>query len=38
MGVVVWAMIEFEADDALAAPAEKAANDESVDRVLTFLA
>lgn len=34
MGVVVWAMIEFEADDALAAAAVKAASDEKVDRVL----
>jgi hypothetical protein len=31
-------MIEFETDEALAAPAEKAASDESVHRVLTFLA
>jgi hypothetical protein len=38
MGVVVWVMIEFETDDPLAAPAEKAASDESVARVLTFLA
>jgi 5'-3' exonuclease len=33
MGVVVWAMIEFEADDALAAGAAMAAADERVDRV-----
>src|SRR5262249_1757066 len=34
MGVVVWAMIEFEADDALASAAIKAARDEKVDRVI----
>ena len=34
MGVRVWAMVEFEADDALAAAAWKAAEDERVDRVL----
>jgi 5'-3' exonuclease len=34
MGVVVWAMIEFEADDALAAAAVKAAQDGRVDRVI----
>lgn len=34
MGIVVWAMIEFEADDALAAAAVKAARDERVNRVL----
>src|SRR5438034_2655839 len=34
MGVVVWAMIEFEADDALASAALKAAHDERVERVL----
>src|SRR5262245_14039725 len=34
MGVVVWAMVEFEADDALASAAVKAAVDERVDRVL----
>jgi 5'-3' exonuclease len=34
MGVVVWAMIEFEADDALASAAWRAAKDERVDRVL----
>jgi len=34
MGVVVWAMIEFEADDALAAAAVKAARDERVERVV----
>jgi 5'-3' exonuclease len=34
MGVLVWAMVEFEADDALAAAALKAAADQSVDRVL----
>ena len=34
MGVVVWPMIEFEADDALAAAAEQAARDPRVDRVI----
>src|SRR5437773_2560164 len=34
MGVVVWAMIEFEADDALASAAWKAAQDERVNRVV----
>jgi len=34
MGVVVWAMVEFEADDALAAAAVKAAVDVRVDRVV----
>src|SRR6266481_121876 len=34
MGVVVWPMVEFEADDALAAAALKAAADPEVDRVL----
>jgi 5'-3' exonuclease len=34
LGVVVWPMIEFEADDALAAGAMKAALDPGVDRVL----
>ena len=34
MGVVVWPMIEFEADDALAAAAVKAAADERVHQVL----
>jgi 5'-3' exonuclease len=33
MGVVVWAMVEFEADDALASAAAKAAQDERVGRV-----
>jgi len=33
-GIVVWPMIEFEADDALAAGAAKAAEDERVDRVI----
>jgi 5'-3' exonuclease len=33
MGVVVWPMIEFEADDALASAAAKAAQDERVTRV-----
>ena len=34
LGVAVWPMIEFEADDALAAAAEKAAADERVQRVV----
>jgi 5'-3' exonuclease len=34
MGVVVWPMIEFEADDALAAAAVLAAKDTSVDKVI----
>ena len=33
-GVVVWPMVEFEADDALAAAAVAAARDERVDRVI----
>jgi 5'-3' exonuclease len=33
-GVVVWPMVEFEADDALAAGAEGAARDPRVDRVI----
>jgi 5'-3' exonuclease len=33
LGVVVWPMVEFEADDALAAAAERAAADPRVDRV-----
>jgi 5'-3' exonuclease len=33
-GVVVWPMVEFEADDALAAAAVAAASDERVDRVI----
>src|SRR5439155_13460345 len=33
-GVVVWPMVEFEADDALAAGAEAAARDPRVDRVI----
>jgi len=33
-GVVVWPMVEFEADDALAAGALAAARDERVDRVI----
>ncbi len=32
-GIVVWAMVEFEADDALAAGAAAAARDSRVDRV-----
>ncbi len=34
MGIAVWPMIEFEADDALAAAAHLAAQDERVDRVI----
>lgn len=34
MGVVVWPMVEFEADDALAAAAVRAADDPRVDRVV----
>src|SRR5918992_5462664 len=34
LGVAVWPMIEFEADDALAAAAEKAAADKRVQRVV----
>jgi 5'-3' exonuclease len=33
-GIVVWPMVEFEADDALAAAADKAGNDSRVDRVI----
>ncbi len=33
MGVVVWPMIEFEADDALAAAAHLAANDKRVEKI-----
>jgi 5'-3' exonuclease len=34
MGVLVWAMVEFEADDALAAAAFKASQDAAVDKVI----
>src|SRR5260370_6792930 len=34
MGVVVWPMVPFEADDALASAAAKAAQDERVQQVL----
>ncbi len=34
LGVVVWPMVEFEADDALAAAAAKTALDPNVDRVI----
>lgn len=34
MGVVVWPMVQFEADDALASAAAKAARDERVKQVL----
>ncbi|HVL69117.1 MAG TPA: 5'-3' exonuclease H3TH domain-containing protein [Vicinamibacterales bacterium] len=33
LGVVVWPMVEFEADDALAAAAQRAAEDARVERV-----
>ena len=33
-GIVVWPMVEFEADDALAAAAVKAAADKRVDRII----
>jgi 5'-3' exonuclease len=34
LGVVLWPMVEYEADDALAAAAARAADDPDVDRVL----
>jgi 5'-3' exonuclease len=34
LGIVVWRMVEFEADDALAAAAEAAADDPRVERVI----
>jgi 5'-3' exonuclease len=34
LGIVVWPMVEFEADDALAAAAHAAANDPRVERVI----
>ena len=34
LGITVWPMVEFEADDALAAAAEVAARDTRVDRVI----
>src|ERR1700733_10447351 len=34
LGIVVWPMVEFEADDALAAAAALAANDQRVERVI----
>lgn len=34
MGVMVWPMVEFEADDALASAANKAGKDRSVEQVL----
>ena len=34
MGVVVWPMVEYEADDALASAADKAAKDDRVKQVL----
>src|SRR3954463_1460784 len=33
-GIIVWPMVEFEADDALAAAAEEAGRDSRVDRVV----
>ncbi len=33
MGIVVWPMVEFEADDAMASAAARAANDERVGKV-----
>src|SRR5260370_36360369 len=36
MGVMVWPMIEFEADDALASAASKASQDDRVNHVLIF--
>src|SRR5881296_2252823 len=33
-GIVVWPMVEFEADDALAAGAAKAAEDDRVEQVI----
>jgi 5'-3' exonuclease len=33
-GIMVWPMVEFEADDALAAGADKAAEDQRVERVI----
>jgi 5'-3' exonuclease len=37
IGVRVWPMIEFEADDALASAAAKAAQDDRVRQVIPFL-
>src|SRR4029453_6042771 len=34
LGIVVWPMVEYEADDALAAAAELASRDPRVDRVV----
>jgi 5'-3' exonuclease len=34
LGIVVWRMVEFEADDALAAAAKAAADDQRVERVI----
>jgi 5'-3' exonuclease len=34
LGIVVWPMVEFEADDALAAAAARAADDPRVDRII----
>src|SRR5437588_8883525 len=34
LGIATWPMVEFEADDALAAAAEAAARDARVDRVI----
>jgi 5'-3' exonuclease len=35
-GILVWPMVEFEADDALAAAAQAASTDSSVDRILIY--
>jgi 5'-3' exonuclease len=35
-GMLVWPMVEFEADDALAAAAQAASTDSSVDRILIY--
>jgi 5'-3' exonuclease len=34
LGIVLWSMLEFEADDAIAAAVERWADDPSVDRIL----
>jgi len=34
MGLVVWPMVDYEADDALASAADKAAKDDRVKQVL----
>jgi 5'-3' exonuclease len=35
-GILVWPMVEFEADDALAAAAQAASTDSGVDRILIY--